>query len=284
VRTIDLDSLEIFRAVVREGGVVRAAAHLNRVQSNVTTRIKQLEQRLGVALFRRQGRSLALTSAGQSLLVHSERLLRMAEEVETEMRSAPIRGPLRLGSMESTAGSRLPRLLGGFHRRWPDIGIELQTGTTATLIRKIANYELEAAFVGEPFSASGLRSLVAFEEELVLVTSKNHPAVKRATDLERATILAFSQGCSYRTRLEEWLAQDGVKPERVMELASYQAIIACAAAGTGCGLVPVSLLGALRASKDIRQHPLPDKFGLNRTHLIWTGEPSPALQQFLDTM
>ncbi len=284
MRTIDLDSLEIFRAVVREGGVVRAAARLNRVQSNVTTRIKQLEERLGVALFRRQGRSLALTSAGQSLLVHSERLLRMAEEVEAEIRSAPIRGPLRLGSMESTAGSRLPRLLGGFHRRWPDIGIELQTGTTATLIRKTADYELEAAFVGEPFSAPGLQSLVAFEEELVLVTSKSHPAVKRATDLGRATILAFSQGCSYRTRLEEWFDHDGVKLERVMELASYQAIIACAAAGTGCGIVPASLLGVLHASKDIRRHALPEKLSLNHTHLIWNGEPSPALQQFMDAM
>lgn len=284
MRTVDLDSLEIFRAVVREGGVVRAAARLNRVQSDVTTRIKQLEERLGVALFRRQGRSLALTSVGQSLLVHSERLLRMAEEMETEIRSAPVRGPLRLGSMESTAGSRLPKLLGRFHRRQPDIGIELQTGTTATLIRKMADYELDAAFVGEPFSAPGLQSMVAFEEKLVLVTSKNHPDVKRATDLGRATILAFSQGCSYRKLLEEWFAHDRVKPERVMELASYQAIIACAAAGTGCGIVPVSLLDALHASKDIRQHPLPDKLGLNSTHLIWNREPSAALQQFLDAL
>jgi DNA-binding transcriptional LysR family regulator len=100
----------------------------------------------------------------------------MAEEVEAEMRSVPIRRPLHLGSMESTAGSRLPRLLGGLHRRWPYIAIELQTGTTATLIRKVADYELEAAFVAEPFSAPGMRSRVAFEEELVVVTSKSHPA------------------------------------------------------------------------------------------------------------
>ncbi len=68
MRTIDLDSLEIFRAVVAEGGVVRAARRLNRVQSNVTTRVRQLEERLGVTLFRRQGRGLSLTSEGQRLL------------------------------------------------------------------------------------------------------------------------------------------------------------------------------------------------------------------------
>ena len=111
MRTFDLDALEIFRAVVREGGIIRAAEHLHRVQSNVTTRIKQLEQRLGVALFRRQGRTLALTAAGEALLVHAERLLRLADEAERELRAEPARGPLRLGSMESTAGSRLPKVL-----------------------------------------------------------------------------------------------------------------------------------------------------------------------------
>ena len=65
MRTIDLESLDIFRAVVQEGGVIRAAAKLNRVQSNVTTRIKQLEERLGLRLFRRQGRSLALSPEGE---------------------------------------------------------------------------------------------------------------------------------------------------------------------------------------------------------------------------
>ena len=60
MRTIDLETLNIFRTVVEEGGVVRAAHKLNRVQSNVTTRIRQLEERLGVRLFRRQGRTLAL--------------------------------------------------------------------------------------------------------------------------------------------------------------------------------------------------------------------------------
>jgi DNA-binding transcriptional LysR family regulator len=282
MRTIDLDSLEIFRAVVREGGVVRAAARLHRVQSNVTTRIKQLEQRLGVALFRRQGRSLVLTPAGDALLVHSERLLKLAEEAETEIQSAPLRGPFRLGSMESTAGSRLPKLLSRFHRLHRDIVVELQTGTSAALIRKIGGYELEAAFVGEPFSAPGLQSRIAFDEELILVPSKSHPPVGRATDLANGTILAFSQGCSYRKRLEEWFASDRVKPGRVLELASYQAIIACAAAGTGCGIVPISVLHALRAAQDVQQHPLPEKFRVNRTHLVWNGAASPVLQRFLD--
>src|SRR3954470_2308889 len=86
MRTIDLDSLEIFRAVVQEGGVIRAAGKLNRVQSNVTTRIKQLEQRLGCSLFRKQGRGLVLSPEGALLLSYAQRLFRLADEAESEVR------------------------------------------------------------------------------------------------------------------------------------------------------------------------------------------------------
>ena len=80
MRSIDLDSLDIFRTVAVEGGVIRAAQKLNRVQSNVTTRIKQLEQRLGRSLFRKQGRGLVLSPEGELLLSYAQRLFRLADE------------------------------------------------------------------------------------------------------------------------------------------------------------------------------------------------------------
>lgn len=284
MRTIDLDSLEIFRAVVREGGVVRAAERLHRVQSNVTTRIKQLEQRLGVTLFQRQGRSLVLTAEGEALLVQAERLLRMADEVENSVQSEQARGLLRLGSMESTAGSRLPKVLSGYHRLYPDVQIELQTGTTAALLRKVRDYRVDAAFVGESFHAPDLQAQPVFEEELVLVTSKQHPLVKRASDLQNGTIIAFAHGCSYRKRLEDWFGLEHLMPERVMEFASYPAIIACVAAGTGCAIVPASVLQALRASEGIACHVLPAQIRASRTYLAWHGTPSAALQRLLDLL
>lgn len=278
---LDLDSLEIFRTVAREGGVIRAAARLNRVQSNVTTRIKQLEARLGVALFRRQGRSLVLSAEGQGLLVHAERLLRLADEAESDVRAGQARGLFRLGSLESTAGSRLPAVLSRYHRLHPAVVIELSTGNTAALLQKVMDYRIEAAFVSEPFTAPELNAQAVFEEELVLVTSKDHPAVTRASDLGRSTILAFTQGCSYRKRLEDWFGAANILPERVLEFASYPGIIACVAAGTGCAIVPVSVLKALRAGSDVRQHALPERVRVNRTHLVWSGEASPALQCLL---
>jgi DNA-binding transcriptional LysR family regulator len=280
VRTLDLESLEIFRCVVQEGGVLRAAAKLHRVPSNVTTRVKQLEQRLGSALFRRQGRSLALSAEGELLLSYAERLFRLADEAESELRSGRPRGVLRLGALESTAGSRLPSVLAAFHRECPEVVVELVTGTTAALLQRVLRFDIEAAFVSQPFSATGLSKLGVFDEELVLITSKLAPKVRRPGDLAGKALIAFPSGCSYRTRLSDWLGSAGVMPASTMELGSYQAIIACVAAGTGFAAVPRSLLASLRSVRDVRQHRLPLHVRRSKTQLVWNGAPSAALERF----
>ena len=284
MRSIDLDSLDIFRAVVEEGGVIRAAQKLNRVQSNVTTRIKQLEQRLGRSLFRKQGRGLVLSPEGELLLSYAQRLFRLADEAESELRSGRAMGVLRIGSLESTAGSRLAPILSRFHRQHPGVVVELATGTTGALVQRVANFEMEAAFVSEPFTPGALNVRKVFEEELVLITGKEVPQVRRASDLGGMTLIAFANGCSYRKRLEDWLGGASVLPARSLEFASYQAMIACVAAGTGFAVVPRSLLVALRAAQDVRQHELPAKVRKNHTHLIWNGAPSTALQRLMELL
>jgi DNA-binding transcriptional LysR family regulator len=282
MRTIDLESLKIFRTVVDEGGVVRAATKLNRVQSNVTTRIRQLEQHVGARLFRREGRSIRLSAEGHTLLVYADRLLRLADEAVSQMRTGKPKGMFRLGSLESTAGTRLAPILSRYHSLYPDVVVELATGTTGALITRVMNFDVEAAFVSEPFTAPDLESQPVFDEQLVLVTSKAIPKVSAPHDLGRLTLIAFAQGCSYRKRVEEWL--EGAMPERVLEFASYQAMIACVAAGTGYAVVPKSVLEALHATRSIRQHPLPKRFSQSRTHLVWNGEPSPALRGLMSVL
>lgn len=284
MRTIDLESLRIFRTVVDEGGVIRAANKLNRVQSNVTTRIRQLEEHVGARLFRRQGRSIRLSAEGHTLLAYADRLLRLADEAVSEMRTGKPKGVFRLGSLESTAGSRLAPILSRYHRLYPDVVVELATGTAGALVTRVMNFDLEAAFVSEPFTAPGLQARPVFEERLVLITSKAIGKVSGPADLGRSTLIAFAQGCSYRKRIEEWLGSASVMPERVLEFASYQAMIACVAAGTGFAVVPASTLEALRATQGVRQHALPKRFAYNRTHLVWNGEPSPSLRGLLSVL
>jgi DNA-binding transcriptional LysR family regulator len=284
MRTIDLESLKIFRTVVDEGGVIRAANKLNRVQSNVTARIRQLEEHLGARLFRREGRSLRLSAEGQTLLVYADRLLRLAEEAVSEMRTGKPKGVFRLGSLESTAGSRLPPILSRYHALHPDVVVELATGTAGALVTRVMNFELEAAFVSEPFTGPGLEARPVFDEQLVLITSAAVRKVSGPADVGRSTLIAFAQGCSYRKRIEEWLGSGNVMPGRILEFASYQAMIACVAAGTGFAVVPKSVLQALRATRSVRQHALPKRIAHNRTLIVWNGAPSPSLNGLLSIL
>jgi len=281
MRTIDLESLLIFRTVVDEGGVIRAAEKLHRVPSNVTTRIRQLEAYLCVRLFRKEGRTLSLSAEGHTLLNYAVRLLRLADEAVDELRTGRPQGSFRLGSLESTAGSRLAPVLSRYHADNPGVVVELVTGTTAALLTRVMHFEIEAAFVSEPFTASELQALPVFEEELVLITPRGMPPVRSARELGHLTMIAFAHGCSYRKRLDEWLGEQDMMSARVLEFGSYQGMIACVAAGTGFAIVPKSLLGALQATDKVHQHRLPEHIAVNRTHLVWRGQPSLALARLV---
>jgi DNA-binding transcriptional LysR family regulator len=176
-RCMDLAELRIFRAVVREGGVTRAAQRLHRVQSNVTTRVRQLEDDLGTPLFVREGRRLHLTPAGQTLLGYADRLLALAEEARDAVQDPRPRGVFRLGAMESTAAVRLPVLLTEFHRLYPGVQLELRIGNPQTLAKAILAGELDAAFVAEPIAATPFERVHAFDEVPVIVSSTRHPPI-----------------------------------------------------------------------------------------------------------
>jgi DNA-binding transcriptional LysR family regulator len=269
MRNIDLDSLHIFKAVVDCGGITRAASQLNRVQSNITTRIQHLEQRLGVKLFLRQSGKLLLSSEGRLLLGYAERLLLLSSEAEAALRSGIPGGTLRIGTMESTAAARLPPLLSAYHRDYPEVQIELVPDTSGALIGKVHRFEVEAAFVAGPFAPDGLETQPAFIEELVLIAARDAPPINTPQDIRQRSVIAFAAGCAYRRILEDWLSASSVVPERVMELGSYHAIVACVAAGSGIAIMPRSVLAVVRAENDIAAFALPPAVARSTTCLVW---------------
>ena len=285
---MDLAALTIFRAVVRENGVTRAAAKLNRVQSNVTTRIKQLEEQLGTELFIRNGRRLVLTPAGETLLPYAERLLALADEARNAVRENRPSGRLRLGTMESVAASRLPGLLARYHQRWPDVALELETGTTGRLIERVREFEVDAALIATPLDPDALgdifESVPVFREELVMLTPRGHRPIHQAGDIALSTLVAFERGCAYRTYVEKWYLEHGIRPARVLELGSYHAIVACVAAGAGVAVAPRSVLDLQHNMDDIAVHSL-GELGSIDTLLIWRrGHFSSALKVLRDQL
>lgn len=275
---MELSDLHIFRTVAREGGITHAAAKLNRVQSNVTTRIRQLEDKLGVDLFLRQGRRLTLSPAGDTLLAYADRMLDLAAEARNAVTDRVPRGTLRLGSMESAAAVRLPDALAEFGRRFPDVTIELRTGNTLELGNALLAGEIDAAFAGEPLPDGPFCQLTAYVEDLVVVTGRNVPLDGPPGSPSR-TMLAFEHGCAHRKRLEDWFAARDIIPERIVEMSSYHAILGCVSVGMGVALLPAAVLGSMPQSAALQVHALPEGRNRARTLLAWRkGVTSPNVE------
>ena len=285
MQNLDLRSLEIFRAVAVEGSVSRAAQKLNRVQSNISTRIKQLEELLQKDLFLRQNRGLKLTQDGKVLLTYAEKLLQLSREASEAMSDARPRGQFRIGTMESTAAARLPEILSHYHEAFPDVGIEVVTDTAGALIERLHSHDVEAAFIAEPVEFDAIETVPVFEEALVLVAPKSFPEIEHTGEISGRTVVAFEAGCAYRRYLEDWLLEAGIVPGNIMTVGSYLAILACVSAGTGYAVIPRTVMDVVSSKGEFRLYELPGKYTRIKTLLAWRNDyvsnKLDALRQFL---
>jgi len=274
---MDFVDLQMFKSVVDEGGIIKAARKLHRVPSSVTTRIKQLEASLGAALFHRDRQRLHLSPTGELFLAYAERLIQLSDEARAAVSGGIPRGVLKLGALESTTASRLPRILAEFHRRYPEVRMELTTGTNDDLVNRVADRRLDAAFTAEPPAARILEHIPVFAERLIIISNPGHPPIKRGRDVEDTSLIAFPEGCAYRRVLQRWIGRESLAMLRVLELNSYHAVVACVASGTGIALVPESVLDTMPDTQVLR-HAIPKAQANITTPLVWRqGETSPPV-------
>lgn len=277
---MEISDLKIFTAVVEAGGITRAAERLHRVQSNVTTRIRQLEADLETELFFRQGKRLVLTPSGKRLLEYAGRLLALADEAETAIREPRPGGIFRLGAMESTAAIRLPPVLAEYGRLYPEVEPRLRTGNPVQLAAALLAGEIDAALVAEPVASDAFEQLVAFEEETVIITARDHAAIDACHPVPE-TMIVFENGCPHRRLLEAWYAERSEAPRQTIELGSYHAMIGCVLAGMGAALLPRSVLETFPESTRLRCHPLPRGKRRLKTLCIWRrGAAAPNVDAF----
>ena len=249
---MDLSSIEIFLAVASDRSVTKAAKAVGRVPSNVTTRIQQLEEDLGVLLFSRDGKKMTLTKEGETFQVYANRLAALALEARQAVRPQRPTGTLRLGTMESTAASRLPAALSRFNHMWPDVSLKLTLGASRDLARDVLRGVLDCALIAhppkaildqDPDFAAELKQLEAepvFAEDLLLLLPAGHSSIRSAADLRVGSIAALEPGCTYRRIAEGWVRQSGTLP--TTEFGSYHAILASVATGNAAGVMPRSVL------------------------------------------
>jgi LysR family transcriptional regulator, cell division regulator len=281
---MDAADLRIFEAVARLGGMNRAAGELRTVQSNVTQRIRQLEAELAAPLFQRHARGVALTPAGRRLLPYALRVAQLIAEARRAVADdgAP-KGPLAIGSLETTAALRLAPVLAAYATAYPEVDLALATGTSAELVELVLGHRLEGAFVCGPVRHPELAEERVFREEMVLVTQRSPLGVEALLAARDLKIVVLRAGCSYRQRLEEILARRGIVGLRRLEFGTIDGILGCAAAGLGITLLPRGVAAAASREGRVSVHALPEQEAWVDTLFIRRRDAfvSSALEAFL---
>ena len=254
---MDTGDLRIFEAVARLGGMNRAAAEFNTVQSNVTARIRHLEAQLGETLFQRHSRGVALTPAGDRLLPYARRAGRLIDEARRAVvDDGRPKGDLVIGSLETTAAVRLPEVLAAYAAAYPEVDLVLRPATSAELIDDVLAYRVEGAFVCGPVDHPDLVEEPAFAEELVLVTSRRISRIEDLSSDPRLKIVVMRVGCSYRQKLEALLAGKGIVGLRRLEFGTVDGIVGAVGAGLGISLLPRSVVAAAARDGRVTLHAL----------------------------
>lgn len=282
---MDIADLRVFEAVARLGGMGRAAAELNTVQSAVTARIRALEDGLGIALFDRHSRGVSLTAAGRRLLPYAERAQRLVAEAREAARDdGTPRGALVIGSLETTAALRLAPLLTAYAAACPAVDLTLRPGTTAELVEHVLAERIDGAFVCGPVQHPALVEQAVFREELALMTAPGIASADAALGRPGLRIVVLRAGCSYRQRLEAVLAARGIVGARLLEFGTLEAIFGSVAAGLGVTLLPRGLVGPVLRDGRLAVHELPPAEAVVDTVFIHRRDAraSSALAAFLE--
>jgi len=279
---MEFKDLEIFQTVAEKGTVTGAAKVLNYVQSNITSRIYKLENKLNTRLFNRHNRGMSLTPEGKKMLVYSEKILTLANEMEKVLQSKEEpSGTLEIGSVETVY--KLPYILSAYNKKYENVQLSLFTGVTEELQEKVLNHQLDGAFITQSGHHPDLTAYHVFEEELVLISTQKTSSVEQ---LIEEPILCFSKGCGYRSRLESWYNDQNMKPQKIMELGTLETILSSVMIGLGITFVPRSAVAHLEEKGLIYCYTLPEKYSKIQTIFIRRQDAylTSTIQKFIETI
>ena len=257
---MDLQVLRFFVTVAQEGGFTAASEKLHYAQSNLSTRIRQMEEELGETLFYRNKRGVTLTAKGELFYEYANRILNMSEEAMTAMRDMDhARGSLTIGSIEATALGDLPSLFAEYHQDYPDVKLSLTTDMNDVFVDKVLNREIDGAFVAESPERKELNELFIRKDKLVFVTSTQEENSDIWELLKAAPVITFPEGSIFRRRLELLLASHGIiSPSQMIILNSLGAQMVNITSGLGVGYLPESIIGPYAAQGLMKRHTLED--------------------------
>lgn len=281
---MNVRDLTIFQVAAQLGSINQTAQQLNYVQSNVTSRIKKLEKDLDVTLFYRNQSGITLTEEGRQLLPYAQKIISLAEEMThlSKLEQEPS-GQLDIASVETVI--KLPIILSSYMQQYPAVDLTLSTGVTTELKEQVLQYKVDGAFVTKNAITAdkALEQIEVFQEKLVLIAASDFTSLD---DVMNLPLLRFSDGCGYRAKLDEWLADKAITPTKVMELGTLETTLGSVISGLGVAYVPYSTVERYEEKGQIRCYKLPKKYSHITTVFIYrkANYVRPALGRFIDTI
>ncbi|HVH66922.1 MAG TPA: LysR family transcriptional regulator [Gemmatimonadales bacterium] len=240
---LTLHRLELFLAVLDEGGVRLAAKARNISQPAVSEHIQGLAAYFGVALLERHGRRVRPTPAARLLEPYARQavgLLRGAERAAADFRGIKS-GSLTVGASTTPGTYLLPAVLGRFHTAYPSITLSLRISDTRDIERWVAAGQVELGVIGEAPLVPGLLAEPWVQDEIVLIVPRGHAFTRRRAVRPSAIAgepyITREEGSSTRGVAERYLSRVKVMLTPAMELGSTEAIREAVAAGLGVALV-----------------------------------------------
>ncbi|GER90853.1 LysR family transcriptional regulator [Dictyobacter vulcani] len=286
---MELRQLLTFRMVATTLSFSRTAQTLNYVQSSVTAQMQALEEELGVRLFDRLGKRIALTDAGKRFLPYAEKILTLSDEARLAVTDGTVpSGTLTISAPETLCIYRLPRLLRQFHDRFPQVKLIFKPEPFGDMKRMVSDGVIDVAFIiDEPQRSTALVIEPLVADPLLILVSADHRLVQlpvvQAKDFDGEPLLLTEAGCSYRILFERALNEQGVHPTTNLEFSSVEAIKQCVMASMGIAFLPaITVEHEIAQGRMVALH-WPDHLFQVQTQVLWHKEKwlSPALDAFL---
>ncbi|MGB7440439.1 MAG: LysR family transcriptional regulator [Coleofasciculaceae cyanobacterium] len=249
-----LDQLRILKAIASEGSFKRAADSLYVSQPAVSLQVQNLERQLNVPLFDRGGRRAQLTEAGHLLLSYGEKILSLCQETCRAIEDLQNLqgGTLIVGASQTTGTYLLPRMIGLFRQRYPDVAVQLQVHSTRRTSWSVANGQVDLAIIGGevPAELQETLEIVPYaEDELALILPVFHPLSKvdrvQKEDLYKLQFIALDSQSTIRKVIDQVLSRCDIDTKRLkveMELNSIEAIKNAVQSGLGASFVSISAI------------------------------------------
>jgi len=263
-----IEQLDMFSRVVDTGSISATARAIHRVPSNISTRIKQLEDELGVNLFIRERHILRPTTAALKLKYYSDRILTLVDEARAVVGQEEM---LSIASIHSTAVTRLPSIITQYHHDYPDVQLNLSTGYSVNILEGIQQGCFRAGFVCGPMDKSKFDYCPAFQEEMVIVSPTSIPDLSSSEQLSGMDAYAFNKNCHYHTYFKDWMNANDIQCTNIYEIGCFHSIMAFIQSCGGIAMLPRNLIENIPNHSDVNVHRLDERWRYVDTHFVWQG-------------